>query len=122
MVDVAESRHAHDRRAISALALTPAMALSACAGDGGSVTRQQVVVPSLDSHIRMLDNIGEIETVIIANPLPQGPRGMAIRPAMDGTAVFPRLRSPMNAAVRALVAQSSRVGIGAPGIGAGINL
>lgn len=175
------------------------LALTACTGDGVSVTRQQVVVPSLDSHIRMLNSIGEIEAVILANPFAQDPQGAAIRSAMARTVVFPRLRylpsrpvgdaygyrvvtafggwpvggddycrnptlaprppaseitevtavlcagdsvlseagartatisdpgdprltALMNATVRALFSQSSRLGIGVPGIGIGINL
>jgi hypothetical protein len=68
------------------------LALAACTGGGVSVTRQQVIVASLDSHIRMLNSIGEIETVIVANPFPQDSQGAAIRAAMASTPVFPRLR------------------------------
>lgn len=66
--------------------------LAACTGEGVAVTRQQTIVPSLDSHIRMLNSIGEIETVILANPFPQDRQGNAIRAAMASTPVFPRLR------------------------------
>lgn len=176
-----------------------AATLIGCTQGGVSVTRQETRVPSLDSHIRMLNSIGEIETVIYANPLAQDPQGTAVRNAMTGTAIFPRLRyvpnrpaadaygyrvvvgfggwpvggsdycrnadlrprppepditevtaalcvgtsllseagartatiddpadprltALMNATVRALFAQSSRLGIGVPGIGLGINL
>lgn len=175
------------------------LVLSACAADGVSVTRQQVAVRSLDSHLRFLNSLGEVQTVTLANPFAQDPNGMAIRTAMASTVVFPRLRyvperpasdaygyrvvvafggwpvggddycrnpnlaprppSPditevtsvlcvgnsvlseagartarietpsdprltnlMNATVRALFSQSSRLGIGVPGIGIGINL
>jgi hypothetical protein len=66
--------------------------LAACTGEGVSVTRQQTVAPSLASHIRMLNSVGEIETVLLANPFPQDRQGNAIRAAMATTPVFPRLR------------------------------
>lgn len=66
-------------------------AAGACSSDGVTVTRQQTIVRSLDSHLRMLNTVGELHTDVRANPWPQDPQAAAIRAAMASTVVFPRL-------------------------------
>lgn len=67
-------------------------ALAACSSNGVSVTRQQAMAADTGPHLRMLSTVGELQTIIKANPFPTDAGGNAVRTALAAAPVYPRLR------------------------------
>lgn len=56
------------------------------------MTRQQAMTADTGPHLRMLSTVGEVQTVVKANPFASDTNGDAVRTAMAAAPVYPRLR------------------------------